>query len=86
MDLGIKINIAKMGFKSFFSPKNRMKRKRIETNLNPLFSVRHMILALDKLLPSRACFHPHTDRTSIFKKIVKKNMITNINILKVNLI
>lgn len=80
MELEMNINIAKMGFLSFFCPKNRMKRKRIEKNLNPLFSVRLMVLALDKLPPGRACLHPHTDRTNIFNKLEKKNMITNFNI------
>ena len=73
-------NIRKMGFLSFFCPKNRMKRKRIEKNLNPLFSVRHMVLALDELPLGRACLHPHMDRTNIFKKIAKINMITKFNI------
>ena len=80
MELELIIKNTKMGFLSFLRPKNRMKRKRIEKNLNPLFSVRHMVLALDKLPPGRACLHPHMDITNILKKIVKINMITKINI------
>ena len=81
MELGIVKNITKMGFSSFFLPKNR---KRIEKNPNPLFLVRYMILALNKLLPSRACFHPHMNTTNILKKNEQINMITKINIKKVN--
>lgn len=68
MELELIIINTKMGFLSFFHPKNRME-KRIEKNLNPLFSVRHMVLALDKLPPGRACLHPHMDKTNILKKI-----------------
>jgi len=80
MELELIIKNTKMGFLSFLRPKNRMKRKRIEKNLNPLFSVRHMVLALDKLPPGRAYLHPHMDRTKVLKKIVKINMVTKINI------
>jgi len=79
MELELIINNTKMGFLSFFYPKNRME-KRVEKNPNPLFLVRHMVLALDKLPPGRAYLHPHMDRTKVLKKIVKINMVTKINI------
>ncbi len=68
-----------MSFLSFFCPKND-KRKRIEKNLNPSFSVRRMILALDRLPSGRAYLHPHMDRTKIFKTMTKGNILTSINI------
>lgn len=63
-----------MSFLSFLCPKND-KRKRIEKNLNPSFSVRRMILALDKLPSGRAYLHPHTDKTNIFKTMNEKKYI-----------
>ena len=79
MEIEKNINSIKMGFFSFFSPKNREK-KRIEKILNPLFSVCLMILALDKLLPSRACLHPHMDKTKIGENIFTKNNLIKFNI------
>ncbi len=83
MDIEQNINNIKMGFFSFSALKIEIK-KRIEIILNPLFSVRLMILALDKLLPSRACLHPHTDKSRIDKNIFIKKTLTKFNILKVN--
>ena len=71
----------KMGFLSFFFPKNR---KRIEKNLNPnpLFLVRYMILALDKLLPSIAYLYPHMNNTNVHIKTEKYKIISKINFEK----
>jgi len=69
------INNTRMGFLSFFCPKNVIQRKRIENNLNPSFSVRHMILALDKLPPGRAYLNPHTDKTSLLNIFEKRNRV-----------
>ena len=65
----------RLGFLSFSFPKNKGLR-----NSQPLFSVHHVVLALDKLLPSRAYLHPHTDKQKYFNKFEKSNINGNFNI------
>ncbi len=65
-----------MGVFSFFFPKNKYCLKLKELDITPahFISSASMVLALGKLLPSRACLHPHTDNS----KVVVINQFCNL--------